>query len=61
MDVQTILPFGTIEEIKKETIDLIETLGKNGGYILESSHHVQPDTKPENVMAMYDTALGYSY
>lgn len=61
MDVQTILPFGTISEIKKETIELIEVLGENGGFILESSHCIQPDTKPENIMAMYDTALKYKY
>ncbi len=57
MDVQTILPFGNTEDIKKETERLIRILGKNGGYIFESSHFIQPDTKPENIMAMYDTAL----
>lgn len=61
IDVQTVLPFRTVEEIREETIDLIQTLGRGGGYILESSHHVQPDTRPENVMAMYDTALNFSY
>ncbi len=61
MDVQTILPFGTVEEIKKETVKLIKVLGKDGGLILESSHAIQPDTKPENIMAMYDTAMNYSY
>jgi len=61
MDVQTVLPFYSVEEIKKETEKLIKILGKNGGYILQTSHNIQPDTSPENIMAMYDTALKYTY
>jgi uroporphyrinogen decarboxylase len=61
MDIQTILPFYSPEEIKKETLKLIDILGKDGGYILQSTHHIQPDSPPENVMAMYDTALQYRY
>ena len=61
MDVQTVLPFYTPEDIKKETTKLIKILGENGGYIIESSHALQPDTKPENIMAMYDTALSMHY
>ena len=57
LDVQTVLPFYSAEDTKKETERLIRILGKNGGYIFESSHFIQPDTKPENIMAMYDTAL----
>ena len=61
MDVQTFLPFNSVEDIKKETKKLIRILGKNGGYIFESSHYIQPDTKPKNIMAMYDTALRHRY
>ena len=53
MDIQTVLPFYSIKDIKKETERLIRILGKNGGYIIESSHSIQPDTRPENIMAMY--------
>ncbi len=61
MDIQTVLPFYSPEEIKKETKRLINILGKGGGYVMESSHALQPDTTPENIIAMYDTALGHSY
>lgn len=61
MDVQTVLPFYTPENIRNETLRLMSILGKNGGYIIESSHALQPDTSPENIMAMYDTALKYFY
>lgn len=59
MDVQTVLPFCSAEDVKKETKKLIRILGKDGGYILQPSHNIQPDTPIENIMAMYDTALNY--
>jgi len=34
-------------------------LGKNGGYILGPSHAIQAGTPPENILAMFDTALGF--
>ena len=35
----------------------METLGADGGYIVCPAPHLQPDTPPENIMAIYDTAL----
>jgi uroporphyrinogen decarboxylase len=34
-------------------------LGRGGGYIMCSSHHIQPDTPVENVLAMYELPLRY--
>jgi uroporphyrinogen decarboxylase len=34
-------------------------MGENGGYILASSHHIQPDTPLENILAMYQVELRY--
>jgi uroporphyrinogen decarboxylase len=59
VSVQTTLPFGTTDDVRSETETLIAVLGKNGGYILGPSHAVQAGTPPENVLAMFDTALGY--
>ncbi len=61
MDVQTVLPFYSAADIKKETERLVRILGKDGGYIIQSSHNIQADTKPENIMAMYDAALKCAY
>jgi uroporphyrinogen decarboxylase len=30
-----------------------EVMGRNGGYILAGSHHIQADTPIENVLAVY--------
>jgi len=59
MDNQYTLPFGTVEEVRQEVLDNLRILGKGGGYILAPCHNIQPNTPPENVIAMYET--GYEY
>lgn len=55
IDEQRTLPKGTIEDVKKEVIHRIKTLGKYGGYIVAPSHAFQPDTPIKNVIAVYET------
>jgi uroporphyrinogen decarboxylase len=57
VSVQTTLPFGTPDEVRAEVEELIAVLGQGGGYILGPSHAIQAGTPPENVVAMFDTAL----
>lgn len=59
IDIIKTLPKGTSEDVRAEVRERVRVLGKNGGYILASSHHIQSDTPLENVCAMYDTALRY--
>jgi uroporphyrinogen decarboxylase len=59
VSVQTTLPFGTTDDVRSETEMLIQVLGKNGGYILGPSHAIQAGTPPENIDAMFETALRY--
>jgi uroporphyrinogen decarboxylase len=59
VSVQTTLPLGTPESVRSEVEKLIQVLGANGGYILGPSHAIQAGTPPENVLAMFDTALNY--
>ncbi len=58
IDVQELLPFGTPEEVSRETARLMDILGSDGGYIVAPAHAIQGDTPPENIMALYDTANG---
>ncbi|MHB8994954.1 MAG: uroporphyrinogen decarboxylase family protein [Armatimonadota bacterium] len=51
--MQTLLPWGTPEEVTAEARRYCEVLGANGGYILAPTHLFQPDVPPENVVAMY--------
>jgi uroporphyrinogen decarboxylase len=53
IDVQQFLPKATPEQVKEKVHYICELLGRNGGYILAGSHHLQADVPLENVLAMY--------
>ncbi len=60
IDIQHTLPFGSTEDVKQEVEDRIRVLGKDGGYILVSTHNIQNDTPIENILTMYETAANYA-
>lgn len=53
MDDQRVLPYGTAEEVKAETRRYMQTLGKQGGYILMASQGFEGDVPIENIEAVY--------
>ena len=55
IDIQYVLPHGTLEEVQDEVKHYSEVLGEEGGYICCPAHLFQPDTPPENIIAFYDT------
>jgi uroporphyrinogen decarboxylase len=57
VDINQTLPRGTPEEVRAEVRERVRVLGAGGGYILCSSHHLQPDTPVANVLAMYEAGL----
>ena len=57
VNITQLLPKGTPEEVRAEVRRLVEILGKDGGYILAPSHHLQADTPVENALAMYEVEL----
>lgn len=59
IDIIEILPKKKPAEVVQEVKECIRILGKNGGYILASAHHIQSDTPLENIFAMYDLDLRY--
>ena len=61
IDEQELLPHGTADEVRAEVIRLMDLLGEDGAYIVCPAHAFQPDTPPENIMAIYDTALSYRF
>jgi uroporphyrinogen decarboxylase len=50
---------GPVEGVADEVKRRIEIFGPDGGYILTSANHLQPDVPPENVVAMFDAARRY--
>jgi uroporphyrinogen decarboxylase len=55
MDNQRTLPFGTVDEVRREVLDNLRIMGEGGGFILAPCHNIQPLTPPGNVVAMYET------
>jgi uroporphyrinogen decarboxylase len=53
--VQSLLPFGTPQEVREATRRMIEEIGAGGGYILSPSHSVLADVPVENIMALIET------
>jgi uroporphyrinogen decarboxylase len=57
LSTQRTLPYGSAEEVRKETLRLL-ALGADGGYILAPSHAVEGDVPLENMLAFIDAAKG---
>ncbi|MGB9798444.1 MAG: uroporphyrinogen decarboxylase family protein, partial [bacterium] len=55
ISVQRLLPFGTPEEVKRETKRILKELGKGGGYIASPSHAIPKDVPLENILALIET------
>ncbi|HQE77219.1 MAG TPA: uroporphyrinogen decarboxylase family protein, partial [Candidatus Hydrogenedentes bacterium] len=58
ISTQHTLPHGTEAECRAEARHRIDVIGKGGGYIFSPAHCIQPDTPIENVLAIYEEALG---
>ena len=54
VDTQHVLPYGTPEDVRRETLTRIAQFGGGGGYVVCSCHNLQPDVPTENIMAMYE-------
>ena len=59
VDIQEVLPFGTTKEVEAETKHRIKALAPGGGYILSSSHFIQSDIPPANIVTMCRTVHTY--
>ena len=53
MSTQKTLPYGTVEDVRRETQKLLK-LGKDGGYIFSPAHDVPKDVPLENMLAFID-------
>jgi uroporphyrinogen decarboxylase len=62
VDNQFTLPFGTVEDVRKEVEENLSVLGRNGGYILAPCHNLQAVSPVENILALYETGyeLGWN-
>jgi uroporphyrinogen decarboxylase len=59
IDTQRVLPFGTPQDVRSEVRRRIQDLGENGGFVLAAVHNIRPEVKPENICALFESALEY--
>ena len=58
-DMQGLVNFGSIDQIKQHTRELIEIFSPGGGYVFNQVHNIQSNITPEKIMAIYKTALSF--
>ncbi len=58
-DIQKLLPQGTVEQVREGAKKLIQEYARGGGFIFATSHNIEPDTPPENIVAAFDAAYEY--
>jgi uroporphyrinogen decarboxylase len=51
MDVQQFLPHATPDQVRCHARWLVDTLGKDGGYVMAGAHEILDDIPPENIIA----------
>jgi uroporphyrinogen decarboxylase len=59
ISTQQTLPFGSVEDCREEARHVIDVIAGGGGYIFAPAHNIQSDTPLENVLAIYEEALGH--
>ncbi|MFA5602959.1 MAG: uroporphyrinogen decarboxylase family protein [Bacilli bacterium] len=58
ISIQELLPFGSVEDVHREVRAIIDYCNRDGGYILCPANLVQLDTPMENILALYEEAVG---
>jgi uroporphyrinogen decarboxylase len=56
---QTVMPFGTPQQVRETVRKLIETVGRGGGLLLAPTHVLEPDVPWENILAFFAAVEDY--
>jgi len=59
IDTQRVLPFGTPAEVVDEVRRRIDDLAPGGGFVFAAVHNIQAQVPPQNIVALFDTAMEY--
>jgi uroporphyrinogen decarboxylase len=57
IDTQRILPYGTPDDVRRHTTEVIRTLGAGGGLLIAPSQEIMPDVPVENIVALVETVM----
>jgi uroporphyrinogen decarboxylase len=60
-DTQHVLPFASPDEVANHVRERVKIFAPGGGFVFNPIHNIQADVPSENIIAMFDTALEFSY
>lgn len=60
-NTQSILNMGTVEDVRNNVKELVEIFKPGSGFVFNQVHNIMGDVKPENIVAMLDTAYENSW
>lgn len=49
-----VLNMGTEEDVRKQVLERLEILTKDGGYVFNPIHNIMPEVPPKNIIAMFN-------
>jgi uroporphyrinogen decarboxylase len=55
IDTQSLLPFGTSDQVRDRVRQVVERAGSGGGYILAPDQLLQGDVPLDNILALYSS------
>lgn len=60
VDTQKTLPFGTPEMVYEEVSERLKLFAGGGGFVFNTTHNIQSQTPPENIIAMFRAIEDYN-
>jgi len=57
VDTQTVLPNGTVEDVRNQVKERIHAFAPGGGFVFTQVHNIQYGFPPQNIIGMADAAL----
>ena len=60
INTQKTLPYGTPKQVYDEALECCKIFGKNGGFVFNTIHNIQPMVPAENVAAMLQAVKDYN-
>ena len=61
ISTQQFLPMAGVSECREKALDILDVMGRDGGYIFSPTHAVTPDIPVENVLALVDVVKNYQW
>jgi len=60
-DTQHVLPFGTVEDVRRDVQERLKIFTDGSGYVFTQIHNILAEVEPEKVVAMFLTAKEYTF